>query len=318
MTALPGVVSAGFTNGVPIAVKGNINGFAIEGQPALGRDQFSNANYRLVTPDYLRTLGVPLRQGRQIDDHDQPGAPLVALVNGAFERKFWPTGNALGKRFRFGDNRPWVTIVGVIGDMRQSGLDVLPRPEMYLSAAQVPDATGYLAVRTAGEPSKLVSAVRQELRTVDKDLPIAGFSTMDEILDREVFDRRLQMLLLAIFAAVAVLLASMGIYGVLAYLVAQRTQEIGVRMALGARPLDVLFTVAGQGVALSAAGVAIGVAGAFAVTRVLSKLLFGVAATDPATFVAVAALLLAVAALASYLPARRAMQVDPILALREE
>ena len=315
--ALPGVVSAGFTNGVPIAFKGWVNGFTIEGQQVLGGKNFSNSNYRVVTPGYLATLGVPLRRGRPIDIHDQAGAAPVALVNETFERKFWPGGTALGKRFRFGDTLPWVTIVGVTGDIRL-GLDAPARPEMYLPAVQEASPAGWLAVRTAGDPSKLAAAVRRELRAVDKDLPITGISTMDEILDREVFDRRVQMLLLAVFAAVAVILASVGIYGVLAYTVAQRTHEIGIRMAMGARPADVLLTVAGQGVALSAAGIAIGVAGALAIMRVLSKLLFGVTSSDPATFASVAVLLLAVASLASYLPARRAMRVDPIVALRDQ
>jgi len=312
--ALPGVVSAGFTNGVPIAFKGWVNGFTIEDRPVLGAGQFSNSNFRLVTPGYLATLGIPLRKGRAIEARDRPGAPYVTLVNEAFERKFWPGGNALGKRLRFGSGQPWVTIVGVIGDIRQSGLDALPRAEMYLPAAQVPDPADWLAVRTSGDPSRLAAAVRRELRAVDRDLPISDLSTMDEILDREVFDRRVQMLLLAVFAGVAVILASVGIYGVLAYMVAQRTHEIGIRMALGARPWDVLLTVAGQGLALSGVGVLVGAAGALAVTRVLSKLLFGVAATDPATFLSVAGLLLVVAALAAWLPARRATKVDPIQA----
>jgi len=317
--ALPGVISAGFTLGVPIAFKGWVNGFEIEGQRALAEEQFSNSNFRVITPDYLSTLGVPLRRGRGLDVRDRPDAPLVTVVNEAFERKFWPAGpSAVGKRLRFGDTRPWVTIVGVVGDIRQTGLDVPSRPEMYLPAAQAPFPTDWLAVRTAGDPASLAGAVRRELRAVDKDLPIRDVSTMEQILDRETFDRRVEALLLAIFAALAVLLASVGIYGVLAYMVAQRTGEIGIRVALGAKPADVLVTVAGQGMALSAAGIAIGTVAALAVTRLLTKLLFGISATDPATFAGVALLLLAVAGLASYLPARRAMRVDPILALREE
>jgi putative ABC transport system permease protein len=312
--ALPGVVSAGFSNGVPIAFKGWVNGFTIEDHPVLGAGQFSNSNFRLVTPDYFATLGIPLRRGRPLEARDRPGAPYVTLVNEAFERKFWPGGSALGKRLRFGSGQPWVTIVGVVGDIRQSGLDVPPRAEMYLPAAQVPDPTGWLAVRTAGDPSKLAAAVRRELRAADRDLPITGISTMEEILDRETSDRRVQMLLLAVFAGVAVLLAAVGIYGVLAYMVAQRTHEIGIRMALGAQASDVLLAVAGQGVMLSAFGILVGAAGAWAVTRVLSRLLFGVAATDPATFGSVGALLLVVAAAAAYLPARRATKVDPIRA----
>jgi putative ABC transport system permease protein len=316
---LPGVVSAGFTNGVPIAFKGWVNGFTIEGQPALGEKQFSNSNFRVVTPGYLPGLGVPLREGRPIDSRDRSGAPPVALVNEAFVRKFWPAGgNAVGKRFRFGTNRPWVTIVGVVGDMRQNGLDAACRPEMYLPAGQAAAPVQWLAVRTAGDPARVAAGVRRELRAVYQDLPIRNVSTMEEILDREVFGRRVQTLLLAVFASTAMLLAAIGIYGVLAYMVAQRTQEIGIRMALGARPADVLKDVVSQGVLLSAAGIAFGLAGALAVTRVLTKLLFGVTATDPATFLSVAALLLLVATAASYVPARRAMRVDPLAALREE
>jgi len=311
---LPGVVSAGFTNGVPIAFKGWVNGFTLEDHPPLGPDQHSNSNFRLITPGYLATLGIPLRKGRPIEARDRPGAPNVALVNEAFERKFWPGGNALAKRLRFGREQPWVTIVGVIADIRQSGLDAAPRAELYLPAAQVPDPTGWLAVRTAGDPWQLATAVRRELRAVDRDLPITGISTMQEILDRETFDRRVEMLLLAAFAGLAVALASLGIYGVLAYMVAQRTHEIGIRMALGAQASDVLLSVAGQGMALSGMGIVVGAAAALALTRVLAKLLFGVAATDPVTFGLVAALLLAVALLAAWLPARRATKVDAMRA----
>jgi predicted permease len=316
--ALAGVVSAGFTNGLPLVLKGNVNGLQAEGQPALGRDVFSNANYRVVTPDYLRTIGVPLRDGRQLDRRDTADAPRVAVINEAMKRKFWPAGSALGKRFRFGDRAPWTTVVGVAGDILQGGLDRPPKPEMYLPAAQEPAAAICLAVRTTGDPRGLAAAVRREIRAVDKSVPILEVRTMEDVLDREVFQRRVQMVLLQIFAGVALLLASLGIYGVLACLVAQRTREIGIRMALGASPASVLWTVAGQGMGLSVAGIAAGAAAAMAVTRVLSKLLFGIAATDPATFAAVGALLVAVASVASYVPARRAMRVDPILALREE
>lgn len=316
--SLPGVISAGFTNGIPLVIKGNVNGFTVEGQPRLSAGTFSNANYRVVTQDYLRTIGVPLRAGRYLDRHDTADAPPVTLINEAMKRKFWPDASAIGKRFRFGDSRPWITVVGVVGDIRQSSLDKPSSAEMYLPGAQDPTAMSGLAIRTKTDPSGLAAAVRREIRAVDKDTPITDVATMEEILDREVFQRRVQMLLLGIFAAVALVLASIGIYGVLAYLVSQRTQEIGIRMALGASPRDILFGVAGQGVGLSVVGIALGVAAALALTRVVSKLLYGVAASDPVTFLAVGALLLAVASLASYLPARRAMKIDPILALREE
>ncbi len=318
VTALPGVLSAGFTLGLPLAKKGWVNGFMIEGRAAPAGGQFFNANYRVVTPGYLETMGVPLRAGRYLDPRDNASAPHVALINETMKRKFWPAESPLGKRFQFGSEDPWVTVAGVVGDVRQAGLDAPPKPEMYLAAAQEPNAAPVLALRTAGDPAKLAAAVRREIRAVDQDQPVTELRTMEEVVDTEVFQRRVQMVLLSLFAVLAVLLASLGIYGVLAYLVAQRTQEIGIRMALGARPADVLFTVAGQGMAWSVIGIALGAVGAFAVSRVLSQLLFGVTATDPATFAAVAALLLLVASLASYIPARRAMKVDPILALREE
>jgi predicted permease len=233
-------------------------------------------------------------------------------------RKFWPDEDPVGKRLRFSPALPWITIVGVVADIRQAGLDTPPKPEMYLPAAQQPTFANWLAVRTYGDPARLAAAVRQTIRSVDPGMPIAAVSTMEEILDRETFQRRLQTTLLAAFAALAVLLASLGIYGVLAYLVSRRTQEIGIRMALGAAPGDVLREVLGQGLRLSAAGIAAGIVAALGVTRVLSKVLYGVTPTDPVTFFSVAMLLLLVALAASYIPARRAMKTDPILTLREE
>jgi putative ABC transport system permease protein len=318
VTALPGVMSAGFSNGVPIAFKGWVNGFTIEGQPPLGGKTITNANYRVVTPDYLRTLTVPLKEGRTIDAHDSAEALPVALINEAMMRKFWPNENPLGKRFRFGNTEPWISIVGVVGDVRQAGLDTAPKAELYLPAAQAQDLANWLAVRTEKDPGRLAVAVREAIRAVDPDSPIAEVSSMEEILDREVFQRRVHKLLLAVFAGVALLLASIGVYGVLSYLVSQRTQEIGIRMALGASPAEVLRSVLGQGIALGAAGVGIGMLAALGVTRVLSKLLFGVTPTDPATFVLVAVVLLGIAAAASCIPALKAMRVDPIEALREE
>jgi putative ABC transport system permease protein len=316
--SLPGVVSAGFTNGIPLLLKGNVNGFQVEGKTSLAPGAHSNANYRVVTEDYLRTIGIPLRQGRFLDRRDSADAPRVVLVNEAMKRKFWANEDALGKRLRFGSERPWVTVVGVVGDIRQSGLDQPARPEMYLPAAQDPSRLWGLAVRTKGEPKSLAAAVRREIRSVDKDMAIGAIVTMEDVLDREVFQLRLHTLLLSVFAGIALVLASIGIYGVLAYLVSQRTQEIGIRMAMGAGPRDVLLAVAGRGIALSAAGIALGAAAALALTRLVSKLLFGIAPTDPATFAGVAALLLAVAFVASYVPAWRAMKIDPIVALRQE
>lgn len=315
VSSLPGVVSAGFTNGVPLVVKGWVNGFTIEGR-SRPPGTIMNANYRIVTEDYLRTIGIPLREGRYLDSRDTADSAPVVLINEAMKRKFWPDEDAIGKRLRFGSSSPWVTIVGVVGDIRQSGLEQASRPELYLSSNQDPTPLSGLAIRTRVDPMHLAAAVRREIQVVDKDIPVVDVRSMDDVLDREVFQRRAQMLLLSIFAASALLLASIGIYGVLAYLVSQRTQEIGIRMALGAGPRDVLFAVAAQGVGLSMAGVVLGIAGALALSRVVSSLLFGVSPSDPWTFAAVAALLLGVAAVASYVPARRAMRIDPMLALR--
>jgi putative ABC transport system permease protein len=292
-------------------------GFEIEGRPEPRPGEYTTADWRVVTPDYLRTLGIPLRQGRYLDRKDTADAPSVLLVNEAMAREYWPNENAVGKRMR-ADSDWWSTIVGVVGNIKTAGLDVPPEPEMYFPAAQVPRGATSLAIHTRGDPAKLAAAVVREIHAVDPGMPILQMSTMDEILDREVFGRRMQTGLLASFASVALLLAALGIYGVLAYAVARRTQEIGIRMALGARPADVLLTIAGQGMGWSAVGILIGVGGGLALTRVLSKMLFEVSATDPATFGVAAAVLLSVAWTASYIPARRAMKLDPIVALREE
>jgi putative ABC transport system permease protein len=318
VTAMPGVVSAGYTLGLPLAMKGWMNGVQVEGKADLGRGEFNNANYRAVTPEYLQTIGVPLRDGRFLERRDADGAPLTALVNEAMKRKFWPDENPVGKRFRFGGNRPWITVVGLVGDIRQTGLDAPVKPETYVPVAQAQNTISSLAIRTQGDPVALASAVRTAVHEVDPGTPILEVKTMEEVVDREVYPRRAQMLLLSVFAALALTLASTGIYGVLAYLVARRTQEIGVRMALGARPVDLLRVVAGEGFILSLTGVALGALAALCLTRLLEKLLYGVKPTDPATFAAVAALLLLVAAAASCIPARRAARIDPILALREE
>ena len=318
VTALPGVVSAGFSNGVPIAFKGWVNGFTIEGQPPLGGDVLTNANYRVVTPDYLRTLGVPLLEGRSISDSDTAGSPPVVLINESMKRRFWPGERVLGKRLRFSNETPWITVAGVVGDIHQAGLDTAPKAELYVPAAQAPILATWLALRTRGSPAQVAAAVRAAVREVEPDSPVPEMSSMEDIIDREVAQRRVHSTLLAVFALLALLLASLGVYGVLAYLVGQRTQEIGIRIALGATPAEVLQSVLGQGVALGAAGIGIGALVALGATRMLSRLLFGIAPTDPLTFISVGSLLLVTAAAASCVPALRAMKVDPIQALREE
>ena len=259
VTALPGVVSAGFANHIPIAFKGDFIGFTIEGRPEPRPGEFTTADLRVITPDYLRTLGIPLRRGRYLNGRDSAGAPSVLLVNETMAREYWPGENAVGKRINMDSD--WSTIVGVVADIKTAGLDVPPEPEMYWPAAQVPQvwrAATSLAIHTRGDPAKLAAAVAREIHAVDPGLAITQVSTMEEILDREVFGRRMQTMLLASFAAVALVLAALGIYGVLAYAVAQRTQEIGIRTALGARPADILLSIAAQGMGWSAVGIFIG------------------------------------------------------------
>ena len=316
VTALPSVVSAGFTNHIPLAVKGDITGARAEGHD--GDERFQcYCNTRVVGPGYLQTMGIPLRRGRDIDERDVEGAPDVVLVNETLARKLWPKEDPVGRRLVF-LNDTAVTVVGVVGDIRQSGLDVATSPEFYVSALQVPFRPGSLAIHTKVDAGSLASAVRQAIWSVDPEQPITAMATMEEILEKEVLQRRVQTTLLAGFAGLALLLAAIGLYGVLAYLVSMQTPEIGLRMALGAAPANMVRQVVGQALSLTMTGVVAGVVAALALSSVMRSLLFGVTATDPLTYIGVAAALVLTTGAASYLPARRAMRVDPIVALREE
>jgi len=312
ITALPGVVSAGFTLGIPLDFKGWYNGARPKGSP-----RFESVLFRAVTPDYMRTIGIPLLRGRQFDARDRAGAPSVALVNETFARLLWPGQDAVGRIFE-AENDPGMTIVGVVADVKQAGLDVPPKPEYYVPQEQAGGPSGSLVIRTAGEPLGLAAAVRREIWAVDRDASITEIQRMEDILDREVSQRRFQMLILVSFAGSALLLAAIGIYGVLSYLVAQRRREIGLRMALGATTPAILGNVLGQVGVLIACGLALGLAASLALTRMMSSLLFGVTATDPATFLGVPLLLAVIGLAAGYFPARRAMGVDPALTLRDE
>jgi putative ABC transport system permease protein len=246
-------------------------------------------------------------------------------VNETLARKYWPAGDALGKRIRFYgplDNAPWMEIVGIVGDIRQMGLDEPVKAEMYLPYQQITHNPWFiprdLAIRTTGDTSNLVSAVRQAIREVDPDQPVSNVATMADVLGVEAAQRRMGMIMLVAFAGLALLLASLGIYGVLAYFVTQHTNEIGVRMAVGASPLNILALVLRKGMGLTLLGVGIGLAASFVLTRLMSSLLFGVKASDPITFVSVPLVLAVVALIACLIPARRAMKVDPMIALRYE
>lgn len=320
--SLPGVVSAGFTTGVPLAFKGWQNAIAAEGAQERAHGEQPLANLRLVTSDYRKTMGIPLLRGRDILDDDGPSAPLVAMVNETMARMLWPGQDPLGKRFAQGgfplEGKPWISVVGVVADIRQSGLDVPPRPEMYIPHQQFPNTPPVLAVRTRQDPASLTEAIRQRILSVDPDQPISDVATMEQVLDREVFQRRLQMIVLTAFAALALLVAAFGVYGVVSYLVEQSTHEIGVRLALGARPIDVLSSVVVSCLRMTIGGVLAGLIGAAALTRLLADLLFGVTPYDPVTFAGAAGVLGIVALLAALVPATRAVGVDPLTALRQE
>src|SRR5215510_5420521 len=320
--ALPGVVSAGYTTAMPLTWKGGTNGFTVEGrEQGPGQD----AQSRQVSAGYMETMGVKLRQGRFFDDHDGAQAQPVAIINETMERQFWQGESALGKRFKLGSvdsQNPWVMVVGIVGDIKEMGLEAPAKAEMFFPYQQLPrmlwNMPRDLALRTMGDPMGVAAAARQAVWSVDPAQPVSNVRTMDEILSEEVAQRRIGMTLLAAFAALALTLASLGIYGVLSYSVARRTQEIGVRMALGAGRKDVLRIVLTDGMRLAAAGVVIGLGASFALTRLMEGLLFGVSASDPLTLGGVTLLLIAVALVACFIPARRATKVDPMIALRCE
>jgi putative ABC transport system permease protein len=322
VSALPGVVNAGYTTSVPLVWKGGANGFIIEGhQPDPG--VVPNAIHRQVSSDYFQTIGISLRDGRFFDDRDSEQSQPVAIVNESMAHAYWSTDGAIGKRFKLGvPNAPWLTVVGIVADVRQMGMDAPVKAEMYLPYRQNSTHPWYgprdLVIRTSGEPMTLVSAVREAIRSVDPDQPVSNIATMDELLTKETGSRRLGMILLSGYSGLALLLASIGIYGVLSYLVVQTTPEIGVRLAMGALPRDILGLVLRKGATLILLGVAIGGIAAFALTRFISSLLFGVSATDPVIFLGISLLLTGVALAACFVPAYRATKVDPMVALRYE
>jgi predicted permease len=321
--SVPGVKSAGIISALPMTVKGGSTGFYVEGTSLPGPGQIQLANHRVISPGYLRTMSIPLKAGRDFDQRDTAGAPLVALVNETMAGRYFPQGQALGKRFKLGlpgdSSEPWITVVGIVGDVRQYALDTQPNPETIFPYEQGKAFTPRdLVVRTASDPKALAAAIRKEIRAFDPDEPVDPVQTMEEIVGQTIMLQRLEMVLLAAFSLVALALASMGVYGVLSYLVAQRTNEIGIRMALGATPVKVLRLVVGQGLALGLTGIALGLGGAFVLARLLSGLLYGVKSADALTFAAVPLVLAVAVIFASYIPARRATRLDPVAALRSE
>jgi putative ABC transport system permease protein len=328
ISALPGVTAVGATSDLPPTRNSHSSSFTIEGRPALDPgNEASSVQNHLATPQYFRAMGIPLVAGREFSEADTSSAPPVGLINQSFARRFFPNQNPIGQRFKFDSSKTpnqWITIVGVVGDVRGFGLDKQPSSEIYL-AYQQPDVSSFnplpfmnLVVRTAGKPNSATASVLAAVHEFDKDLPLPRARTMENLLAASMGARRFNMVLLGVFAGLATILAMIGIYGMISYSVAQRTREIGIRMALGARRFDVMKLVLRNGMILALSGVAVGLAGALALTRLLESLLVGVTPTDAVTFSIVTFGLLLIALLACYIPARRATRVDPLVALRYE
>jgi putative ABC transport system permease protein len=319
LAALPGVVSASATTGVMLPKLANSAGFTIEGRPRDPNEQGLELPIDTVQPNYFQTMGVQLLKGRTFTSQDTRESPRVTIVNETFARRYFPDEDPIGKRFTFGrpgPNTRWITIVGVVRDTKRQGVEQPIRIESWMPLAQRPSGSMELLLRTTGDPLLLSNAVREAVWSIDRDLPIPIIRTMEQVMSERVAQRRLNMLLLGLFALVALILAAVGIYGVMSYTVTQRTHEIGIRMALGAQSGDVIGLVLKQGIALTLVGVAFGLIATFMLTRLMASLLFGVSARDPITFAAIAALLTGVALLACWIPARRATEVDPMVALR--
>jgi putative ABC transport system permease protein len=321
IASLPGVQSAGFSTILPLAGTNSDSSFAIEGQPSNDRNPSPDEENREVSPDYFRALEIPLIKGRFFTDADNADAPPVIIVNQAFAKKFWPNQEAVGKRIVMGgmsEHPNWITIIGVVGDVRHFGLDVDPKPEMYVPFTQDPYFTAIYVVRSNQDPASLLPGIRREIQAIDPAVPLANVRTFERVIADSVAPRRLSVVLLGVFAGVAVLLASVGIYGVMSFIVVQRTPEIGVRMALGAQRSDVLKLILVRSLKLISVGAAIGLIVALLSAGALRALLYNVSAFDTPTFVLVTILLAAVALAASYLPAMRATRADPMTALHAE
>lgn len=320
--ALPGVASAAYGADLPFQAKGDTTWYQVEGVP-LDRANPTDALLRAGTNAYLQTLGAVLVQGRFFDDRDAADAPKAIIINDTMAKKYWPGAPALGHRVRFNPNAPYHTIVGVVRDLKESGYEPAMKPALYVAVAQAPATWMWaipenLVIRTKNNPADVAEAARRIIATVDPAQPISSVRTMDDLIDLDVADRHQQMLLLGGFAALALILASVGLYGVLSYAVTQRSRELGLRIALGASTGSVMRMVVGRGLALTAIGLTLGLGLAWMSARTLQSLLYGVTAADPATFAGVVGLLGTIALAACYLPARRASRVDPMVVLRDE
>jgi putative ABC transport system permease protein len=324
--ALPGVRATGAVMGLPMSGMQFDISFKVEGRPPVRPADEPSMEIRVASPDYFSTIGIPVKRGRAFTDQDREGSPRVVVITESAVRQFFANEDPIGKTITLGwgkrNNGNRVTaggqVVGIVGDVKDAGLSEPNPPQLYLPFRQWPVSSMSVVLKTATPPASLTDAVRAQVYSVDPNLPVSNVRTLDEIVGRSISQPRFYMLLLTIFAGIALALAAIGIFGVLSYAVSQRTREIGIRMALGAQERSVIGLVVQQAMFLVASGVAAGVVMALFVSQALTKMLFGVTPTDPVTFTLVAVLLGAVALLASYLPARRATRVDPVVALRAE
>ncbi len=318
LEGLPGVRAAGMIQTLPMR-GGYFLSFSIKGRPEPKPGSEPSANHRVVSPHYFQALGIPLKRGRLLTEKDTTASPMVAVIDEAFAARHFPNEDPIGHGLDIGNGTDgFYEIVGVVGNVHHGGLEAVASPTMYVPFTQDVFSTMWIVARTDGDPTRLAAGARQAVREIDPALPAYSMTPLRDVIAESVAQRRFSMLLLAAFALTALFLAAVGIYGVVAYSVSQRTQEIGLRLAIGAERRDVLTLVLGGGMRLALAGVVLGIAGALALAQLIATMLFGVTPFDPASYVATAAVLLGVAAAACYLPARRAMNVDPVVAMRQE
>jgi predicted permease len=321
LESLPGVTYAGAISSLPLSQMFAWGPITVEGRIPPPGENFINADVRIVNGHYFQAMQIPLREGRLFNESDTKTSPPVGIVDEYMAKELWPNQSPLGKRLHNGgiaDKDPWITVVGVVGRIKQYTLDSDSRIAIYYPQTQFVTHEMNVVIRANSDPAALYSAARKEIQSVDPDLPIFHPVTMDQRVQQSLARRRFSMLLLSLFAGLAVALAMIGIYGVVSYVANQGTREIGIRLALGATPRAILHLVIGRGMALAIPGVIIGLLGGLAFTRMMRGLLFGVSPTDPLTFVAIPVCLVLVALLASYIPARRATLVDPTVSLRSE
>jgi putative ABC transport system permease protein len=339
LRALPGVESTAAASGLPLGNNGWQTSFLVDGRPRPPRSETPLMEACLVTPDYFRAMNIPLKSGRYFTDRDDrsfiAGKDLskltedertmaglnAVIIDQEFAKRYWPNEEAVGKRIKLGDDdsAPVLTVVGMVGRVKMEGLaQDSHRVQGYFPFAQVLQSGMTVIIKGSADPNQMVAAIRQKVKEIDPDQPIYSVRTMDDIRAESVAPERLNLTLLSIFAGLALVLAIVGIYGVMSYTVTQRTHEIGIRMAIGAQPRDVFKMVIGQGMLLALVGVAFGLVGAFALTRLMATMLFGVEPTDPGTFASITVLLTGVALIACYVPGRRATKVNPVVSLRYE